>query len=97
MRRWACLATWDSATAYSAWERHFLHHYVALQMPGALLVERWSCAADDCATMIAWGSLTTLTALVHTPGQLYIARFVLARRRPLFPRLDRLSEALVYS
>ena len=30
-----------------------------------------------CATMIAWGSLTALTGLVHTPMQLYVARFVL--------------------
>ena len=38
------------------------------------------------ATMIAWGSLTALTALVHTPGQLYFARFVLgAAEAGFFP------------
>jgi len=29
------------------------------------------------ASMIAWGLLTVLTALVRTPGQLYAARFLL--------------------
>ncbi len=29
------------------------------------------------ATLVAWGLLTALTGLVHTPGQLYFARFVL--------------------
>lgn len=38
------------------------------------------------ATMIAWGSLTALTALVHTPNQLYLARFVLgAAEAGFFP------------
>jgi MFS family permease len=36
--------------------------------------------------MIAWGSLTVLTALVHTPSQLYLARFVLgAAEAGFFP------------
>ena len=64
----------------------FFISYVALQIPGALLVERWSARRMICATMIAWGSLTTLTALVHTPGQLYFARFVLgAAEAGFFP------------
>ena len=54
----------------------FFVSYVALQIPGALLVERWSARRMISATMIAWGSLTALTALVHTPNQLYFARFV---------------------
>src|SRR5208282_5449362 len=38
------------------------------------------------ATMIAWGSLTALTGLVHTPTQLYLARFVLgAAEAGFFP------------
>ncbi len=64
----------------------FFISYVALQIPGALLVERWSARRMICATMIAWGSLTALTALVHTPAQLYIARFVLgAAEAGFFP------------
>jgi ACS family tartrate transporter-like MFS transporter len=64
----------------------FFISYVALQIPGALLVERWSARRMISLTMIAWGSLTALTALVHTPGQLYLARFVLgAAEAGFFP------------
>jgi MFS transporter, ACS family, tartrate transporter len=64
----------------------FFVSYVALQIPGALLVERWSARRMISATMITWGSLTALTALVHTPAQLYLARFVLgAAEAGFFP------------
>jgi MFS transporter, ACS family, tartrate transporter len=64
----------------------FFVSYVALQIPGALLVERWSARRMISATMIMWGSLTSLTALVHTPAQLYLARFVLgAAEAGFFP------------
>jgi ACS family tartrate transporter-like MFS transporter len=64
----------------------FFISYLALQIPGALLVERWSARRMISATMIAWGSLTVLTALVHTPSQLYLARFVLgAAEAGFFP------------
>ncbi|MBZ5523477.1 MAG: MFS transporter [Acidobacteriia bacterium] len=64
----------------------FFISYVALQIPGALLVELWSARRMISATMIAWGSLTVLTALVHTPGQLYLARFLLgAAEAGFFP------------
>jgi ACS family tartrate transporter-like MFS transporter len=37
-------------------------------------------------TMIAWGSMTALTALVHTPSELYVARFLLgAAEAGFFP------------
>lgn len=64
----------------------FFVSYVALQIPGALLVERWSARRMISATMIAWGSLTALTALVQTPAQLYGARFLLgAAEAGFFP------------
>ena len=64
----------------------FFISYVALQIPGAMLVERWSARRMISATMIAWGLLTALTALVRTPGQLYLARFVLgAAEAGFFP------------
>jgi ACS family tartrate transporter-like MFS transporter len=55
----------------------FFISYVALQVPGAVLVELWSARRMISATMVAWGSLTLLTALVRTPGQLYLVRFLL--------------------
>jgi MFS transporter, ACS family, tartrate transporter len=64
----------------------FFVSYLALQIPGALLVERWSARRMISATVIMWGSLTALTALVHTPAQLYLARFVLgAAEAGFFP------------
>jgi ACS family tartrate transporter-like MFS transporter len=64
----------------------FFVGYVALQIPGAILVERWSARRVLSATMIAWGSLTAFTAFVHTPAQLYVARFVLgAAEAGFFP------------
>jgi len=64
----------------------FFISYVALQIPGALLVERWSARRMISLTMIAWGSMTALTALVHSPAQLYVARFLLgAAEAGFFP------------
>ncbi|MBZ5573663.1 MAG: MFS transporter [Acidobacteriia bacterium] len=64
----------------------FFVGYVALQIPGALMVELWSARRCITAIMIAWGSLTVLTALVHTAGQLYLARFILgAAEAGFFP------------
>lgn len=64
----------------------FFISYVVLQIPGALLVERWSARKMISVTMIAWGALTALTALVHTPNQLYVARFALgAAEAGFFP------------
>jgi len=64
----------------------FFVSYVALQIPGALLVELWSARRMISASMIAWGSLTVLTALARTPGQLYFARFLLgAAEAGFFP------------
>ena len=55
----------------------FFIGYLALQIPGALLAERWSARKTISASMILWGTLTVLTALVHTPTELYFARFFL--------------------
>lgn len=64
----------------------FFLGYVALQIPGALVVEKWSARRCISVLMVVWGSLTVLTALVHTPGQLYAARFVLgAAEAGFFP------------
>ena len=64
----------------------FFIGYFALQVPGALLVERWSARWLLAITLITWGALTTLTAFVHTPHQLYGARFLLgAAEAGFFP------------
>jgi MFS family permease len=43
----------------------FFLSYVALQIPGAVLAQRWSTRGMICATMIVSESLTALTGLVH--------------------------------
>jgi MFS transporter, ACS family, tartrate transporter len=64
----------------------FFIGYFALQIPGALLVERWSARLLLALTLITWGALTTLTGLVRTPLELYGARFLLgAAEAGFFP------------
>src|ERR1051325_1897758 len=64
----------------------FFIGYLGLQIPGALLVERWSARKLLALTLITWGGLTTLTGFVHTSPQLYGARFLLgAAEAGFFP------------
>jgi D-galactonate transporter len=64
----------------------FFAGYFALQIPGALLVERWSARLLLAITLITWGFLTTLTGFVRTPTELYGARFLLgAAEAGFFP------------
>lgn len=64
----------------------FFIGYFGLQIPGALLVERWSARRLLSLTLITWGALTSLTAVVHSPLQLYGARFLLgAAEAGFFP------------
>jgi ACS family tartrate transporter-like MFS transporter len=64
----------------------FFIGYLGLQIPGALLVERWSARRLLSLTLITWGALTALTAVVRTPLQLYGARFLLgAAEAGFFP------------
>jgi MFS transporter, ACS family, tartrate transporter len=64
----------------------FFVGYVALQIPGAVLVQRWGARRCITGIMVAWGLLTMLTALVHSPGQLYGARLLLgAAEAGFFP------------
>ena len=51
--------------------------YVLFEIPGALVVERWSARKWIARIMISWGVVTTLTGFVHTPRQFYAARFLL--------------------
>jgi ACS family tartrate transporter-like MFS transporter len=55
----------------------FFIGYLLLEVPGALLVERWSARKWFARILITWGLLSAATALVETPMQFYIARFFL--------------------
>lgn len=55
----------------------FFLGYVLLEVPGALLVERWSARKWMSRIMITWGLVAGCTALVKTPTQFYGMRFLL--------------------
>src|SRR3989454_7994544 len=55
----------------------FFIGYFLLEIPGTLLVEKWSARKWICRIMITWGVMATLTAFVKTPFQFYVVRFLL--------------------
>jgi ACS family tartrate transporter-like MFS transporter len=55
----------------------FFLGYFLLEVPGAILVERWSARKMISRIMISWGIVVALTSLVKTPGQFYGVRFLL--------------------
>jgi ACS family tartrate transporter-like MFS transporter len=64
-----------SASAYGFGVGMFFVGYVLFEIPGAIIVESWSARKWMARIMITWGSITLLTAFVHTPKQFYVARF----------------------
>lgn len=75
-----------SDSVFGAASGIFFIGYLGLQIPGALLVERWSARRLLALTLISWGLLTTLTGFVRTPTELYGARFLLgAAEAGFFP------------
>ena len=55
----------------------FFIGYLFLEIPGALLVERWSARKWFSRILITWGCISALTAFVQTPTQFYLVRFFL--------------------
>src|SRR5580765_1280381 len=55
----------------------FFIGYFIFEIPGALIVERWSARRWIARILITWGLVTVLIAAVHTPWQFYAARFLL--------------------
>jgi len=51
--------------------------YFLFEIPGALIVERWSARKWIARIMVSWGVVTIFTGFVNTPGQFYAARFLL--------------------
>src|SRR6266851_3854365 len=51
--------------------------YFLLEIPGTLIVERWSARKWLARIMITWGITAALTAAVKTPNQFYVVRFLL--------------------
>ena len=60
--------------------------YVLFEIPGAVIVERWSARKWIARIMISWGIVTILTGFVHSATQFYTARFFLgAAESSFFP------------
>jgi MFS transporter, ACS family, tartrate transporter len=55
----------------------FFLGYFLLEIPGTLMVERWSARKWICRIMITCGAMAGLTAAVTTPWQFYTVRFFL--------------------
>ena len=51
--------------------------YVLFEIPGAIMVERWSARKWIARIMISWGVVTILTGFVQNTAQFYTARFFL--------------------
>jgi len=66
----------------------FFFGYVLLEIPGSVIVERWSARKWIARIMISWGILAIAMAFVRTPMQFYTVRFLLgAAEAGFFPGL----------
>jgi MFS transporter, ACS family, tartrate transporter len=55
----------------------FFIGYIFLEIPGALIVERWSARKWIARILISWGICATLLGFIRTPLHFYAARFLL--------------------
>ena len=55
----------------------FFIGYLLLEIPGALIVERWGARRWFARILVSWGLCTILVGFVKTPAQFYSARFLL--------------------
>jgi len=53
----------------------FFLGYFLLEIPGALIVERWGARRWIARIMITWGMITVLMAFIQTERQFYLVRF----------------------
>jgi MFS transporter, ACS family, tartrate transporter len=64
----------------------FFIGYLLFEIPGCLIVERWSARKWFTRIMVSWGLVTVLMAFIKTPGQFYTVRTLLgAAEAGFFP------------
>src|SRR5450759_3817642 len=64
----------------------FFAGYFLLEIPGALIAERWSARRWIARIMISWGLVTVFMAFIHTARQFYLVRFLVgAAEAGFFP------------
>lgn len=64
-------------TIFALGQAAFFFGYLLLEIPGTLIVEKWSARKWICRIMITWGIIAALTAAVRKPWQFYLIRFLL--------------------
>jgi sugar phosphate permease len=70
-----------SARSYGFGVSLFFLGYALFEVPGAVIVERWSARKWMARIMISWGLITICTGFIQTPRQFYLARLLVASRR----------------
>src|SRR5262249_26351155 len=67
--RWEAVCGWGFGIFFAG--------YLFLEVPGALLVEKWSARKWFSRILVSWGACSMGMALVRTPWQFYSMRFLL--------------------
>src|ERR1051325_3082738 len=66
----------------------FFFGYFLFEIPGSIIVEKWSARKWIARIMISWGILAILMGFIHTKGEFYTVRFLLgAAEAGFFPGL----------
>jgi len=66
----------------------FFVGYLVLEIPGALIAERWSARRWIARIMISWGIVTVLMAFIHTSRDFYFTRLLVgAAEAGFFPAI----------
>lgn len=58
--------------------------YILLEIPGAIIAERWSPRKWIARIMITWGAVTILTGFIQSTTQFYAVRFLLGAAEASF-------------
>src|SRR5215475_11771227 len=58
--------------------------YILLEIPGAIIAERWSPRKWIARIMVSWGVVTIMTGFIQTAAQFYTARFLLGAAEASF-------------
>jgi sugar phosphate permease len=75
-----------SDTVYGLGAGIFFFGYFLLEVPGSLIVEKWSARLWISRIMITWGLLATYMGFINTTTEFYVIRFLLgAAEAGFFP------------
>jgi MFS family permease len=66
-----------SSTAFTLGQIAFFVAYAVFEVPSNILLERFGARRWFTRIILSWGLVTVATALIRTPGEFYLARFLL--------------------